>query len=264
MAGAGPGAHRSPSLPLSFRRVAAVAAATGGALSLVGVTSSATPPGDGLADAATVLRISDDGEAEEEADTARPSIEPVAPEPEIADADDLVRSVLRAEETARAAAEEEREAAREKAAEERKKAREKAEQDRSVGARGSPDCGLNTSGLGAVRSHVRAAGEFLGCQFGKPKMHGVAGRGGPSDHPGGRAIDFMVNRATGDALAECALRNKDELGIIYVIWRQRINYGSGWKLMEDRGGVTANHFDHVHISFGSSGSFGGNAAAGRC
>ena len=83
---------------------------------------------------------------------------------------------------------------------------------------------------------MRAAGEFLGCQFGKPKMHGVSGRGGPSDHPGGRAIDFMVNRATGDALAECALRNKDELGITYVIWRQRINYGNGWKPMEDRGG----------------------------
>jgi hypothetical protein len=33
-----------------------------------------------------------------------------------------------------------------------------------------------------------------------------------------------------------------------VIWRQRINFGSGWKPMEDRGGVTANHFDHTHIS----------------
>ena len=37
-----------------------------------------------------------------------------------------------------------------------------------------------------------------------------------------------------------------------MIWRQRINFGSGWQLMEDRGGVTANHYDHVHVSFGSS------------
>lgn len=260
--------HRSPSIPTSFRRVAAVAAATGGALSLVGATAPPASPGGDLAAAAAVLRISDDDEADEEepeSDIGRPSIEPVTPEPAVADADELVRSVLRAEEEAAQVAEEreaaEREAAREKAAEEREKAREQAEKDRSVGAGGSPDCGLSTSGLGAVRSHVRAAGEFLGCRFGRPKMFGVAGRGGPSDHPGGRAIDFMVNRATGDALAECALRNKDELGITYVIWRQRINHGNGWKPMEDRGGVTANHFDHVHISFGSS---GGNGTAGRC
>src|SRR3712207_8560682 len=41
-------------------------------------------------------------------------------------------------------------------------------------------------------------------------------RGGRSDHPSGHAVDFMVDRATGDALAECALRNKDALGITYV------------------------------------------------
>jgi hypothetical protein len=38
-----------------------------------------------------------------------------------------------------------------------------------------------------------------------------------------------------------------------VIWQQRINFGSGWQLMEDRGGVTANHYDHVHVSFGAAG-----------
>jgi hypothetical protein len=79
----------------------------------------------------------------------------------------------------------------------------------------------------------------------------VAGRGGVSDHPGGKAVDFMVDRGTGDVLAACALRNKAALGITYVIWRQRINFGQGWQAMEDRGGVTANHYDHVHVSFGS-------------
>ena len=38
----------------------------------------------------------------------------------------------------------------------------------------------------------------------------------------------MVTRATGNALAECALNNQDALGISYVIWRQRINFGSGY------------------------------------
>ena len=42
-----------------------------------------------------------------------------------------------------------------------------------------------------------------------------------------------------------------------MIWEQRINHGSGWKAMEDRGGVTANHFDHVHVSF-KSGAGGGD------
>ena len=87
-------------------------------------------------------------------------------------------------------------------------------------------------------------------------MHGVAGRGGTSDHPGGLAVDFMVDRATGDALAACALENMEALGVKYVIWEQAINHGNGWKPMEDRGGATANHFDHVHVSFDGGGGGG--------
>jgi hypothetical protein len=116
----------------------------------------------------------------------------------------------------------------------------------------SSDCGISTSGLGGVQPHVRAAAQFLGCRFGEPTMYGVAGRAGTSDHPSGRAVDFMVDPATGDRLAACALKNRAALGITYVIWQQRINFGSGWQLMEDRGGVTANHYDHVHVSFGAA------------
>ena len=47
------------------------------------------------------------------------------------------------------------------------------------------DCGIATSGLGAVKPHVRAAAQFLGCRFGEPTMYGVAGRAGTSDHPSG-------------------------------------------------------------------------------
>ncbi|MDT7551708.1 MAG: hypothetical protein QOI16_244, partial [Pseudonocardiales bacterium] len=114
------------------------------------------------------------------------------------------------------------------------------------------DCGLNTSGLGGVKPHVRAAARFLGCRFGEPTTYGVAGRAGTSDHPTGLAVDFMVDRTTGDRLAACALQNRGALGISYVIWRQRINFGTGWQPMEDRGGITANHFDHVHVSFDRS------------
>jgi hypothetical protein len=117
---------------------------------------------------------------------------------------------------------------------------------------GTSGCGLNTSQLGAVKSHVRTAATFLGCQYGKPTVLGVAGRAGTSDHPSGKALDFMVDRSTGNALADCALRNQEALGISYVIWRQRINFGSGWEAMEDRGSPTANHMDHVHVSFESA------------
>jgi len=110
-------------------------------------------------------------------------------------------------------------------------------------------CALPTGGLGSVKSWVRTGAVFLGCRFGVSTMYGVAGRSGASDHPAGLAVDFMVDRANGDRLAACALKNADALGVKYVIWRQRINTGSGWEAMEDRGSVTANHMDHVHISF---------------
>ncbi|WP_326824545.1 coiled-coil domain-containing protein [Streptosporangium sp. NBC_01756] len=78
------------------------------------------------------------------------------------------------------------------------------------------------------------------------------------EHPLGRACDFMMSTggsmpsaahvALGDEIAAWAIKNRATLGVKYVIWRQRINSGSGWSSMSDRGSVTANHFDHVHIS----------------
>lgn len=74
-----------------------------------------------------------------------------------------------------------------------------------------------------------------------------------------RAIDTLVSdvygsvptdgNALGDAHAEYALTHQAESGIQYVIWRQRYNDGGGWDPMEDRGSITQNHYDHVHISF---------------
>jgi hypothetical protein len=114
---------------------------------------------------------------------------------------------------------------------------------------GEPGCDLATGRLGPVKPYVRTAAEFLGCAFGEPTVLGVAGRSNASDHPQGRALDFMVDRATGDRLAACALRNREALGVSYVIWRQRIDTGNGFRPMPDRGSPTANHFDHVHVSF---------------
>jgi outer membrane murein-binding lipoprotein Lpp len=94
--------------------------------------------------------------------------------------------------------------------------------------------------------------------FSLPFEVGCFRSGSSGEHPLGRACDFMmstggsmpsaVNNALGDRIAEWALKNKSRLGIKYVIWKQRINQGSGWRAMSDRGSITENHFDHVHIS----------------
>jgi hypothetical protein len=243
---AGAGAHRSVNTPL--RRGAVVVAVTGGAFSLVGAASP---------DAA-IVPVAQAQPVEVDAVVLQPSFAPVEPDRDIVDASDLVKAVQLAEqEVARLAAERaaaEAKAVKEKAEAEARAAREKAAA--AAAATGSADCGLSTSGLGAVKPFVRSAAQFLGCQFGEPAMHGVAGRAGTSDHPSGLALDFMVDSATGDALASCTLENMEALGVKYVIWEQQINQGSGWEPMEDRGGATANHFDHVHVSF-ESGAGGG-------
>jgi hypothetical protein len=85
--------------------------------------------------------------------------------------------------------------------------------------------------------------------------------GDPGEHGKGRACDFMMSsggRAAsgadedrGDALAEWLIKNGPRIGVMYIIWKQRyydIRSGGGWDPMSDRGGVTANHYDHVHVS----------------
>ena len=47
------------------------------------------------------------------------------------------------------------------------------------------------------------------------------------------------------------MENRAKLGIEYIIYRQRIwrpATSPGWRGMSDRGGVTANHMDHVHVT----------------
>lgn len=105
--------------------------------------------------------------------------------------------------------------------------------------------------VGAVKSHVQAAADEIGNKFGVETIGGLAGRAGISDHPKGLALDFMVTGNRGDQIAEYAVNNAERLRVSYVIWYQKINSldGRGWRTMEDRGGDTANHKDHVHVSF---------------
>lgn len=123
-------------------------------------------------------------------------------------------------------------------------------------------CRAGVPRWGPVKRWVSDAGQLLRCRFGIASVGGVGPRGRASDHPVGLALDFFVDRSTGDALAECAMRNRGPLAVKYVIFRQRINSGTGWRQMEDRGSPVENHMEHVHISFDSAS--GGSLASVRC
>ncbi|MBW8487114.1 coiled-coil domain-containing protein [Actinomadura parmotrematis] len=98
-------------------------------------------------------------------------------------------------------------------------------------------------------------------RFGPFPTIGCSRPGDPQDHGSGHACDFMEStggkmpsasaQAHGDRVAAYVIANASSLGIKYVIWRQRIydmRGSGGWKAMEDRGSITANHYDHVHVS----------------
>ncbi|GAA2298852.1 hypothetical protein AB0C84_30230 [Actinomadura sp. NPDC048955] len=98
-------------------------------------------------------------------------------------------------------------------------------------------------------------------KFGAFPTIGCSRPGDPQDHGSGRACDFMEStggkmpsasaQAHGDRVAQYVIDNASRLGIKYVIWKQRIydmRGSGGWSQMEDRGSVTQNHFDHVHVS----------------
>ena len=83
--------------------------------------------------------------------------------------------------------------------------------------------------------------------------------GDTGDHGKGLAVDFMVpeSSALGDQIAEYTAANMASRGVSYIIWKQRFYapfnsiYGPAytWNLMPDRGSITENHYDHVHVSF---------------
>ncbi|SKB03048.1 SH3 domain-containing protein [Aeromicrobium choanae] len=85
---------------------------------------------------------------------------------------------------------------------------------------------------------------------------GLAGRG---EHATGHSLDIMVRGQLGWDIAAFLQANRTQLGVDYLIYEQRIwtveRGGEGWRGMSDRGGATANHYDHVHVTtVGSAGT----------
>jgi len=122
---------------------------------------------------------------------------------------------------------------------------------------GTAPCALGSaveSGLqpDTIRVHRAVCAAF-------PQVTRYGGRSGGGEHASGRAIDIMISSDSGTQIAEFARSHWRELGVSQVIWRQHIwtvqRSGDGWRPMSDRGGATANHYDHVHVTtFGSSGT----------
>ena len=86
-----------------------------------------------------------------------------------------------------------------------------------------------------------------------PEVTTYGGLRSDGEHGQGRALDIMVSSdSLGDAIAAWARANSDALGVSEVIWAQHIwtvqRSSEGWRLLEDRGSVTANHYDHVHVT----------------
>ncbi|WP_157720337.1 SH3 domain-containing protein [Friedmanniella luteola] len=93
-----------------------------------------------------------------------------------------------------------------------------------------------------------------------PRIKTVYGvRPGGGDHATGRAVDLMIpayrstsGKQLGGKVAAWARTNAKTLGITYVIWNQHIwsarRSSEGWRAMANRGGDSANHKNHVHIS----------------
>jgi SLT domain-containing protein len=127
------------------------------------------------------------------------------------------------------------------------------------------DAGNIMLAFGGVKPHVAEAGFAVERALGKMPggIGGVGNRSGPSDHPSGHALDFMTlsNMALGDRVAGFLTQGWGPMSVKYLIWKQRIaERPNAWQGMENRGSVTANHFDHVHASFlgghdGGSGFF---------
>lgn len=109
-----------------------------------------------------------------------------------------------------------------------------------------------------LQPQAEAFRQEIAAKFGITNIGGYR-EGDPEDHGQGLAVDVMVptNSELGDQVAQYAIDNMDRAGISYIIWKQQfympVNniYGPAntWNQMPDRGGDTANHNDHVHISF---------------
>jgi uncharacterized protein YgiM (DUF1202 family) len=88
-----------------------------------------------------------------------------------------------------------------------------------------------------------------------PQITSFGGRrpGDSGFHGSGQAVDAMIADSTvRSEIARWTRANASSLGVSEVIYSQQIwtvqRSSEGWRPMSDRGSITANHYDHVHVS----------------
>lgn len=116
--------------------------------------------------------------------------------------------------------------------------------------------------LGPVTPQTQACAEAIAAKFPAVPVIGGYRPGTFGYHRTGQALDVMTysDRALGDAIAAWSITNRGVFGISEIIWWQRIitsrRLSEGWRMMDDRGGITVNHMDHVHLSIFDAASGG--------
>jgi hypothetical protein len=112
---------------------------------------------------------------------------------------------------------------------------------------GGPTSSLDTKGAQVDTIAVAEAAQKL---FGINDIGMFRSADGYNEHASGEAADVMVggNKSLGDQVAQYFLQNAGQFGVQYVLWQQtQMNPDGSSSKMEDRGGATANHMDHVHV-----------------
>jgi hypothetical protein len=107
----------------------------------------------------------------------------------------------------------------------------------------------------AIRVHRAVCAKF-------PAITGYSGlraADSGSEHATGHALDIMISGSAGQEIADWLHANYKALGISQLIWQQHIwtvqRSSEGWRAMPDRGSITANHYDHVHVTvYGNAGT----------
>lgn len=124
----------------------------------------------------------------------------------------------------------------------------------TYGGGGTPNSGSSRNyGLKNVSKNTGAAADYWGSKYGISTVGGWREHGSVpgSDHPKGRALDFMINdikngKATGTALANDIIKNYKAWNVSYVIWNRYIwSPSKGWRKYNG----PSPHTDHVHVSF---------------
>ena len=115
----------------------------------------------------------------------------------------------------------------------------------------------NNAANEGLRPQTAALKEEIAAKYGITEFS-LYRLGDSGDHGKGLAADFIVGNNTelGNQVAADVTSNMTGRGISYVIWQQKFYapfdsiYGPAntWNQMPDRGSVTENHYDHVHVS----------------